>query len=31
MAQWKEIALDETWNNNTPVKVVHCTDGDVEI
>jgi hypothetical protein len=31
MAQWKEIALDEDWKANIPAKVVHCTDGDVEI
>ena len=31
MAQWNEIILREDWNNNTPAKVVHCTDGDVEI
>ena len=31
MAQWKEIALDEKWKDKVPTKVVHCTDGDVEI
>jgi hypothetical protein len=31
MAQWAEIALDENWKNKVPAKVVHCTDGDVEI
>lgn len=30
-AQWGEIALGEDWNNNVSTKVVHCTDGDVEI
>lgn len=30
-AQWEEIALGEDWNNNVSTKVVHCTDGDVEI
>ena len=31
IAQWKEIALDKDWKDNIPAKVVHCTDGDVEI
>ena len=31
IAQWKEIALDENWKDKVPAKVVHCTDGDVEI
>jgi hypothetical protein len=31
IAQWKEIALDENWKDKVPTKVVHCTDGDVEI
>ena len=31
MAQWNEIELDEDWNKGVPAKVVHCTDGDVEI
>ena len=30
-AQWEEIALDEDWNSNVSTKVVHCTDGDVEV
>lgn len=30
-AQWGEIALGEDWNNNVSTKVVHCTDGDVEV
>lgn len=30
-AQWEEIALDKDWNSNVSIKVVHCTDGDVEI
>ena len=30
--QWQQIALEDSWcNSNTPAKVVHCTDGDVEI
>ena len=32
MEQWQQIALDNPWCElNTPAKVVHCTDGDVEI
>ena len=30
-AQWKGINLDEDWNDAVPTKVIHCTDGDVEI
>ena len=30
-AQWKKISLGEDWNNSVPAKVIHCTDGDVEI
>lgn len=30
--QWQQIALEDSWcNSNTPAKVVHCSDGDVEI
>ena len=30
--QWQQIALEDSWcNSNTPAKIVHCTDGDVEI
>ena len=31
IAQWKEIEFGEDWNYHIPTKVVHCTDGDVEI
>ena len=31
IAQWKEIELGDNWNKEIPAKVVHCTDGDVEI
>lgn len=31
IAQWKKIELGDGWNNDIPAKVVHCTDGDVEI
>ena len=31
IAQWKEIALDENWKDKVPARVVHCTDGDMEI
>ena len=31
IAQWEEIILQDDWNNEVPAKVVHCTDGDVEI
>ena len=31
IAQWKKIELTDGWNNDIPAKVVHCTDGDVEI
>lgn len=30
-AQWANIEFGEKWNNDTPAKVVHCTDGDVKI
>jgi hypothetical protein len=31
MAQWNRIKLGNPWNDGSPTKVVHCTDGDVEI
>ena len=31
IAQWKEIEFGEDWNFHSSTKVVHCTDGDVEI
>ena len=31
IAQWKKIELRFGWNNKVPAKVVHCTDGDVEL
>ena len=31
IAQWKEIKFGEDWNEEIPARVVHCTDGDVEI
>ena len=31
IAQWKEIELGDSWNDEIPAEVVHCTDGDVEI
>ena len=31
IAQWKKIELRFGWNNKVPAKVVHCTDGNVEI
>ena len=31
IAQWKKIALRDSWKHNIPATVVHCTDGDVEI
>ena len=31
IAQWKEIELGDNWSKEIPAKVVHCTDGDVEI
>ena len=30
-AQWNRIELGEDWNDNVPTKVIHCTDGEVEI
>ena len=30
-AQWKRIKLGNAWKNDVPTKVIHCTDGDVEI
>lgn len=29
--QWRSIKKKNRWNANVPAKVVHCTDGDVEI
>ena len=29
--QWKKIILHEDWNDEFPINVIHCTDGDVEI
>ena len=29
--QWKNIQLHHRWNDEVPINVVHCTDGDVEI
>ena len=31
IAQWNEIDFGNRWNNEVPINVVHCTDGDVEI
>jgi hypothetical protein len=31
MKQWKQIELYEDWKEGVPARVVHCTDGDVEI
>lgn len=31
IAQWKKINIRDSWNHNIPAKVVHCTDGDIEI
>ena len=30
-AQWKGIKLGDYWNDDVPTKVIHCTDGEVEI
>ena len=30
-AQWNRIELGEDWNDNVPTKVIHCTDGEVEL
>ena len=30
-AQWGAITKGEDWNYNTPLKVVHCSDGDVSL
>ena len=29
--QWQEIKLGTCWNRDVPTKIVHCTDGDVEV
>lgn len=29
--QWKKIELNEWWNVNSNIQVVHCTDGDLAI
>ena len=31
MSQWSSITLAENWNEGAAIKVVHCTDGDVNI
>ena len=32
MEQWEQIDFaGDDWNEGVPAKVVHCTDGDVEI
>ena len=31
IVRWKKIELGGGWNDDIPAKVVHCTDGDVEI
>jgi hypothetical protein len=31
MAQWNRIKLGSAWKYKVPTKVIHCTDGDVEI
>ena len=31
IAQWNQMTLGEDWRWDVPAKVVHCTDGDVEI
>ena len=31
IAQWNEIDFGNRWNDEVPINVVHCTDGDVEI
>jgi hypothetical protein len=28
---WKKIELNERWNVNSNIQVVHCTDGDLAI
>jgi hypothetical protein len=29
--QWQEIKLGTCWNRDVPTKIVHCTNGDVEV
>ena len=31
MEQWQEIKLGTCWNRDISTKIVHCTDGDVEV
>ena len=31
IAQWKGIELGDEWNAYVPARVIHCTDGEVEI
>jgi hypothetical protein len=31
MEQWQEIKLGTCWNRDVPTKIVHCTNGDVEV
>ena len=31
IAQWKGIELGDEWNDYVPARVIHCTDGEVEI
>ena len=29
--QWAKIQLGNKWNKNSPIKTIHCTDGDIEL
>jgi|GEM_PF-3376447 len=31
MAQWDNITKNPTWKGNSPITVVHCSDGDVPV
>lgn len=29
--QWSKIKLEDEWNANSPIKTIHCTDGDITL
>jgi hypothetical protein len=31
VAQWNSVVKEKWWNYNAGIKVVHCSDGDIEI
>lgn len=29
--QWSKIKLEDEWDENSPIKTIHCTDGDITL